>query len=51
MEKTVEMLKFGKGYYVITRVFDHASERKYFKTKTAATAEYKNYLKAGYTKA
>jgi len=47
--KTVEMIKFGKGFYVMTRVFDRAEARQWFKTKTAATARVKELKKAGYT--
>ena len=47
--KTVEMLKWGKGYYVMTRVYDHAEAREYFKTKGTATARVKELKKEGYT--
>ena len=49
--KTVEMLKFGKGYYVMTRAYGHAEGREWFKTKTAATARLKELKKAGYVDA
>ena len=47
--KTVEMIKFGKGFYVMTRVFDRAEGREWFKTKTAANARVKELKQKGYT--
>lgn len=47
--KTVEMMKFGKGYYVSTRIFGQTKTREWFKTKTAATARFKALKKEGYT--
>lgn len=49
--KTVEMLKWGKGYYVMTRYMGHAVNREWFKTKTLATAKVKELKKAGYVDA
>lgn len=49
--KTVEMLKWGRGYYVMTRIFEHAKDREYFKTKTAAIARVKELKKMGYVEA
>lgn len=49
--KTVEMLKFGKGYYVMTRVNEHAQGREWFKTKGLATARVKELKKQGYADA
>ena len=48
MEKTVEMLKFGKGYYVMAREGGHAVSREFVKTKTAATEKVKALKKLGY---
>lgn len=47
--KTVEMLKWGKGYYVMTRVNERAEAREWYKTKTLASAKVKELKKAGYT--
>jgi hypothetical protein len=49
--KTVELLKWGKGYYVMTRVFDRAEGREWFKTKALANAKVKELKKAGYVDA
>ena len=49
--KTVEMLKWGKGYYIMTRVQGHAEGREFLKTKTAANARVKELKKAGYVDA
>ena len=49
--KTVELLKWGKGYYVMTRIHEHARDRFWFKTKTAATAKMKELKKEGFTEA
>ena len=49
--KTVEMLKWGKGYYVMTRVYDRAESREWYKTKTLANAKVKELKKAGYVEA
>ena len=57
MEKTVEMLKWGKGYYVMTRIdgrpkaqaFANVLASEFIKTKTAATAMVKELKKQGYT--
>jgi hypothetical protein len=47
--KTVEMLKWGKGYYVMTRANERAQGREFFKTKTLANARVKELKKEGYT--
>lgn len=49
--KTVEMLKWGKGYYVTCRKFGKTVSREYIKTKTAATARVKALKKEGYADA
>jgi len=49
--KTVEMLKWGKGYYVMTRINERAAGREFFKTKGAAGARVKELKKAGYAEA
>lgn len=49
MEKTVEMLKWGKGYYVMTRMDGRPMGREFIKTKTAATVMVKELKKQGYT--
>lgn len=49
--KTVEMIAFGKGYYVMTRVNGHAEGREFLKTKTAATTRVKELKKMGYANA
>lgn len=49
--KTVEMIVFGKGYYVMTRANGHAEGREFIKTKTAATARVKELKKKGYVDA
>lgn len=46
--KTVEMISWGKGYYVMTRHMEHAENRFFFKTKTAAQAKVKELKRAGY---
>lgn len=48
MEKTVEKLQFGKGWYIMTRENGHAVAREYFKKKGEAEARYKALLKMGY---
>ena len=49
--KTVEMIKFGKGYYVMTRIYGQAASREFIKTKTAAAARVKELKRAGYVEA
>lgn len=49
--KTYEMLKWGKGYYVTTRIYGHAHGREWFKTKTAAAARVKALKGEGYVEA
>lgn len=46
--KTYEMLKWGKGYYVATRVNGRAYNREWFKTKTTAAARVKVLKGSGY---
>lgn len=46
--KFVEMIKFGKGYYVMTRYQGRALTREWFKTKTLATARMKDLKREGY---
>lgn len=46
--KTAEMVKFGKGYYVMTRIYERAAAREWYKTKTAAAARLKELKKEGY---
>ena len=48
MEKTVEMLKWGKGYYVMTRINGQFATRDFIKNKTTATAKVKELKKLGY---
>ena len=47
--KTVEMLKWGKGYYVMTRANGRAEGCEWYKTKTQANTKVKELKKAGYT--
>ena len=49
--KTVEMIKWGKGYYVMTRQHGKAVDRFWCKTKTVAGAKVKELKKAGYVEA
>ena len=49
--KTVEMIKWGKGYYVMTRYMGRAMAREFIKTKTAANARVKELKKEGYVEA
>ena len=49
--KTVEMIKWGKGYYVMTRCYGQAMTREFLKTKTAANARVKDLKKEGYVEA
>lgn len=49
--KTVEMLKWGKGYYVMTRVQGRAIAREWYITKTAAGNRVKALKREGYTDA
>ena len=49
--KTVEMIKWGKGYYVTTRFQGRAIAREFIKTKTAANARVKELKKEGYVEA
>lgn len=46
--KTVQMIKWGKGYYVTKRAGCNAS-REWCKTKGEATAKVKALKKEGYT--
>lgn len=47
--KTVEMIKFGKGFYVMTRENGRAMARQWFKNKTQANARVKDLKHEGYT--
>jgi len=47
--KTVETLKWGKGYYVMTRNCGRAESREWCKTKEAVNARVKELKKEGYT--
>lgn len=49
--KTVEMIKWGKGYYVTRRQYGREIGREFIKTKTAATARVKAWKKEGYADA
>ena len=49
--KTVEMIKWGKGYYVMTRYMGRAVTREFIKTKTAANTRVKELKKEGYVDA
>lgn len=49
--KTVEMIKWGKGYYVMTRYMGQAVAREFLKTKAMATARVKELKKEGYVDA
>ena len=48
MEKTVQMIKWGKGYYIMARMFEKPVAREWAKTKTAALALVKKYKMEGY---
>ena len=47
--KTYETLKWGKGYYVLTRVNGHAEGREWYGTKTEMNSKVRELKKAGYT--
>ena len=49
--KTVEMIKWGKGYYVMARVYGQAMPREWYKTKTAANDRVKALKREGYVDA
>lgn len=49
--KTYETLKWGKGYYIMTRVNGMAQNREWVKTKTALNDRVKELKKAGYAEA
>ena len=49
--KTYETLKWGKGYYIMTRNHGHAEGREWVKTKTAMNERVKELKKAGYVEA
>lgn len=49
--KTVEMIKWGKGYYVTTRFQGRAIVREFIKTKTDALTRVKELKKEGYVEA
>lgn len=47
--KTISIVKFGKGYYVSTRLSGRMMEHEYFKTKKDAEEKIKKLKKDGYT--
>ena len=49
--KTYETLKWGKGYYVMTRANGRAERREWCKTKTEMSGKVKELKKAGYVEA
>ena len=49
--KTYEMIKWYKGFIVMTQCGVNNSSRFYFKTKTAANAKVKELTAQGYMKA
>ena len=49
--KTYETLKWGKGYYVMTRANGRAEGREWIKTKTEMNARVKELKKAVYVEA
>ena len=49
--KTYEIIKWYKGFMVMTNCGVNNSNRFYFKTKTAVTAKEKELKRAGYVKA
>lgn len=46
--KTLEMVKFGKGWYVTARYNGRAMGHEYFKTKKDADARVKAWKSEGY---
>ena len=46
--KTYETLKWGKGYYIMTRVNGMAQGREWVKTKTEMNAKVKDLKAKGY---
>jgi len=46
--KTMELLKFNKVYYIMTRYNGRAQNRECFKKKTEATARMKELKREGY---
>jgi len=49
--KTYEVLKWGKGFYIMTRANGRAEGREWLKTKTAVNERIKSLKKAGYAEA
>lgn len=49
--KTYETLKWGKGYYIMTRANGHAEGREFVKTKTAVNQRVKELKAKGYVAA
>ena len=49
--KTYETLKWGKGYYIMTRANGHAEEREWVKTKTLMNEKVKELKRKGYVEA
>lgn len=49
--KTLDIVKMPKGFYLTTRLGGRATNREYFKTKTALTARIKELKKEGYAEA
>ena len=49
--KTVEMIKWGKGYYVMARVYGQAMPREWYKTKAQANDRVKALKRDGYVDA
>lgn len=49
--KTYETLKWGKGYYIMTRMCGMAQGREWVKTKTEMNAKVKALKAQGYVEA
>lgn len=49
--KTYETLKWGKGYYIMTRTNGHAEGREWVKTKAEMGARVKALRARGYVEA
>ena len=47
--KTINVMKFGKGYYVSARLGSRMVSHEYFKTKKATMERVNNLKKEGYT--
>lgn len=46
--KTYDTIKWGKGYYLMTRIYGMAQGREYFKTLSAMNARIKVLKAEGY---